>query len=1076
MKVEDCCQALLAQILPTVDPQRQGMCIDVGVGTFAFYCELFAQLGFKTVAVEPLPLPAIRAMCQSHGIEWIESCLSDVDGTQTLHLGTYQGAVDVNLSSLVAHWWGASTMTQTVRSLTLPTLLSQIQAQKITCLKLDVEGVELTILRQLMRLPEALLPQVVMFEYGGGDSRDSGQKGWSEEFLSKTYACLKVLQHCGYGLSIGVDSASNTTEVTFDIRYPSLQLDNILHPQAIYGNIISFRHCKFSKFKTQEICREFYDPPELSVFHSDKKLIESGEFKVIQKCIHSNQVVFDVGANIGAWSQAVLKQCPTAKLHLFEPALPTYQQLLKNCAYRMQLGNLSLNNIALSNQEGLQTFCFYPDKPSWSTFYRRSEIEATQQLSPAQLIPVLQTTLDRYCQRHSIHRIHFLKIDVEGSEFDVLQGAVSLLKQGKIDYLQFEYGGTYKNAQITLKQIFEFLNRCRYLIFKIHPNRLEYIPEFFPSSENFAYSNFLAVNERFKANLLNQSPRMLDLPQLFQKHAIQPRGVIHVGAYEGQDVKLYQQLGFQKILLIEANPVVFKRLARTLEQEKNVIAVNCAISDHNGTATLHVTSLEQSSSILPLKQVTQFYPQIQETETISVPARSLDSLLQELKLKPQDFNILNIDIQGAELLALKGAKNWLKFVEAINTEVNYEELYEGCVLIDQLDEFLDQQGFERVATTSPYHASWGDAFYVKKPVITMSSLGQNGRFANQIFQYAFLKIYAQEHDLKVETPHWIGQVLFGHQDPSLTRQYPEFREESNLLSEAKIPQLTSPLQNRDLWGYFQYHTQYYKPHQNYFRSLFQPTSKIQQKLTPALQRLKVEGKTIVGLHLRRGDYGYEHFFVAPNAWYKEWLNGFWQTLEDPVLFIASDDLASVIQDFAEYQPLTAKDLGAALPQADFYPDFYLLSQCDILAISNSSFSFAASLLNKNCKFFFRPHLPSQKLIPFDPWNSEVIFREAKVHQFQTPPPISISVFYEIIKKQPNSVEAYQQLAELLQQQGKLEAAIRAYQKVIELRPQTAEAYANIGGILDQQGKPKAAIAYYRKAMDLQFPQSFKPTS
>ena len=49
MKVEDCCQALLAQILPTVDPQRQGICIDVGVGTFAFYCELFAQLGFETL-------------------------------------------------------------------------------------------------------------------------------------------------------------------------------------------------------------------------------------------------------------------------------------------------------------------------------------------------------------------------------------------------------------------------------------------------------------------------------------------------------------------------------------------------------------------------------------------------------------------------------------------------------------------------------------------------------------------------------------------------------------------------------------------------------------------------------------------------------------------------------------------------------------------------------------------------------------------------------------------------------------------------------------------------------------------
>ncbi|MGB3534837.1 MAG: FkbM family methyltransferase [Microcoleaceae cyanobacterium] len=1076
MKVEDCCQALLAQILPTVDPHRQGMCIDVGVGTFAFYCELFAQLGFKTVAVEPLPLPAIRAMCQSHGIEWVESCLSDVDGTQTLHLGTYQGAVDVNLSSLVAHWWGASTMTQTVRSLRLPTLLSQVQAEKITCIKLDVEGVELTILKQFMSLPESLLPQVVMFEYGGGDSRDSGQKGWSEEFLSKTHACLKVLQQCGYGFSIGVDSAANTTEVLFDIRYPTLQLDNILHPQAIYGNIISFRDCKFSKFRIQEICREFYEPPELSITYSDKKLIESGEFKVIQKCIDSHQVVFDVGANIGAWSQAVLKHCPTAKLHLFEPVSPTYQQLLKNCAYRMQAGNMSFNNIALSHQESLQKFCFYPDRPRWSTFYRRSDIEAQHKLSSPQIIPVLQTTLDLYCQRHSINRIHFLKIDVEGSEFNVLQGATDLLKRGKIDYLQFEYGGTYKDAQITLKQVFHFLSNFKYLIFKIHPNRLEYIPRFIPSSEDFEYSNFLAVNQRLKANIFNELPQMLDLPQLFKQHSIQPKGVIHVGAYEGQDLQLYQQLELQKTLLIEANPIVFKRLARAVEQEKNVIAVNCAISDYNGTATLHITSLEQSSSILPLKQVSQYYPQIQETEQISVPARNIDSLLQELKLNPQNFNLLNIDIQGAELLALKGAQNWLKHVEAINTEVNYEELYEGCVLIDQLDDFLNQHGFERVATTSPYHPSWGDAFYIKKPVITMSSLGKNGRFANQVFQYAFLKIYAQEHDLKLETPQWIGQALFGHQDSRITQQYPEFKEETNILSEAKILQLNSPLKNRDLWGYFQYHTQYYKPHRKYFRSLFKPTREIKQKLAPALQRLQAEGKTIVGLHLRRGDYGYEHFFVAPNSWYKEWLKGLWETLDNPVLFIASDEPAKVVHDFSEYQPLTAQDLGADLPQARFYPDFYLLSHCNIMAISNSSFSFTASLLNEKCKFFFRPHLPSKKLIPFDPWNSEVIFRDAKVDHFEKPLPISISACYEMIKKQPDSVEAYQRLAKILQHQGNLEAAIRAYQKVIELRPQDPETYANIGGILDQQEQPEAAINYYRKAMALQFPQSFNSLS
>jgi hypothetical protein len=72
-----------------------------------------------------------------------------------------------------------------------------------------------------------------------------------------------------------------------------------------------------------------------------------------------------------------------------------------------------------------------------------------------------------------------------------------------------------------------------------------------------------------------------------------------------------------------------------------------------------------------------------------------------------------MDIQGAELLALQGAVETLQSIDAINTEINYEELYEGCALVHQLDDFLAHQGFTRVATVTPYHPSWGDAFYVR---------------------------------------------------------------------------------------------------------------------------------------------------------------------------------------------------------------------------------------------------------------------------------------------------------------------------------------------------------------------------
>jgi glycosyltransferase involved in cell wall biosynthesis len=266
-------------------------------------------------------------------------------------------------------------------------------------------------------------------------------------------------------------------------------------------------------------------------------------------------------------------------------------------------------------------------------------------------------------------------------------------------------------------------------------------------------------------------------------------------------------------------------------------------------------------------------------------------------------------------------------------------------------------------------------------VIAMATLGRNGRFANQIFQYAFLKIYAKQHELRVETPAWIGQYLFGHKDPPVSKVFPLIREGSDNVSAASLSDKKGEVENADIWGYFQFHTKYYAPYKEYFRSLFNPVPAIESRLKVGYNRLLSRGNTIVALHLRRGDYGYDYFFIAPSEWYKKWLAGFWDTLKEPVLFIASDEPEAVVDDFKEYNPVTAKDLTVELPEAPFYPDFYYLSRCDILAISNSSFSFAASLLNERCKSFVRPHLPGGKLIPFDPWNSEPIFRDAKVSDF-----------------------------------------------------------------------------------------------
>jgi FkbM family methyltransferase len=257
MQVEECCQALLEHILPIVDEKKEGLCIDVGSGNFAFFCERFAKLGFKTVAVEPLPVDALKQICSSYNITLIEGCVSDVEGIQTLYIGKFQGVENLNLCTLDPDWWGASTETRQVPSVTLSSLLSSVKAIKVTCLKLDVEGAEYTIIRQFMELPEALLPSVVLFEYGGGDRKENSQKGWSTKFFNATLECLEILRKCGYSFSVLIDADPDADECIFDLQAFNLELVKIFADAAIYGNIISFRNWEFPENEVKEICVPF---------------------------------------------------------------------------------------------------------------------------------------------------------------------------------------------------------------------------------------------------------------------------------------------------------------------------------------------------------------------------------------------------------------------------------------------------------------------------------------------------------------------------------------------------------------------------------------------------------------------------------------------------------------------------------------------------------------------------------------------------------------------------------------------------------------------------------------------------
>lgn len=256
---------------------------------------------------------------------------------------------------------------------------------------------------------------------------------------------------------------------------------------------------------------------------------------------------------------------------------------------------------------------------------------------------------------------------------------------------------------------------------------------------------------------------------------------------------------------------------------------------------------------------------------------------------------------------------------------------------------------------------------------SVSKLGRLGRFGNAVFQYMFAKTYARRFDLQVECPAWIGNFLFGARDLPISRRFPVFDEKhSHGRDDALIPHLAEPLVHRDIRGYFQYHTSYYAPDQEFLRSLFQVAPPLRSRLAAGWERIAARGKTAVGIHVRRGDYGYGVFYLTPIEWYLRWLDEIWPTLDEPFLYVASDDLPLVTEAFAKYKPATIQDFGVRIahPEADFFRDWYALTRCQYLAMPNSTFSFSAALYADPSIQCFRSSLLDRGLIPLNPWDGQ----------------------------------------------------------------------------------------------------------
>jgi len=202
---------------------------------------------------------------------------------------------------------------------------------------------------------------------------------------------------------------------------------------------------------------------------------------------------------------------------------------------------------------------------------------------------------------------------------------------------------------------------------------------------------------------------LIPLHDLVNKYRIHFKGVLHIGAHECEELADYERyLQRNQILWVEALP---GKVAFCKNKFENLLIENAIVSDKIETVKFNVSNNGQSSSMLEFGLHSHFHPHVHYVTCFEGETKLLKDIICKYDI---DYNFLNLDIQGAELKALKGMEEYLHKVDYVYTEVNSDYVYKECALISELDEYLLKFGLHRVETKWCGDYKWGDAFYIRK--------------------------------------------------------------------------------------------------------------------------------------------------------------------------------------------------------------------------------------------------------------------------------------------------------------------------------------------------------------------------
>ena len=201
-----------------------------------------------------------------------------------------------------------------------------------------------------------------------------------------------------------------------------------------------------------------------------------------------------------------------------------------------------------------------------------------------------------------------------------------------------------------------------------------------------------------------------EIVKILLKNNIHIFGSFHIGAHECEEIHFYNKLGLKPEDVVWIDAITSKVNEARKRGIPNVY--NGVITDKDDEDIIfNISNNVQSSSVLEFGTHSQEHPWVVYVDKINLKSVTIDTFFERNNINAYKYNFWNFDIQGAELMALKGATQSIKYAKAIYLEVNEKELYKNCGLITEIDTFLLQYNFKRVLTNMTQHG-WGDALYI----------------------------------------------------------------------------------------------------------------------------------------------------------------------------------------------------------------------------------------------------------------------------------------------------------------------------------------------------------------------------